>query len=550
MSDKTTAPPRRGRLASAAADDEAPPTPIAAAAALSPAERRSIPYHSVVKIFVVAAQPNYLLPWQMGRQESCTGSGFVVHDKMIITNAHVVREATNVRVRRHGDSEKFSASVMCINHACDLAIIAVDDAAFWANMAPLTISPVIPHLFANVVVVGFPMGGDNICVTRGVVSRVTTLNYQEPKYYDPGPEIMAIQIDAAINSGNSGGPVLDENNAIVGVAFSGYAGSADNIGYIIPWPVISNFLAAYRSGAAAGDHALVANFGFAYMPCENHALRRKHQMGAKDAGVLVTRVQPLGCAAAAGLREGDILCAVGAAAVSNDGTTAFRGQERLSFEHLITNTALGAATTLHVLRDGARVALPLVATDAPRLVPRHRARDTMPAYLVVGGLVLTTLSYGLLDVCVEVISEEAWSAGRAQKKSADEQVVVIVSVLAHPVNQGYEVHRLAHLTEFNGAKVTNLRQVAAAVAAVEKGYYCFKTGAGESIVLDADECRAAEAEILTTYAIPAPVSADLRDVLAGGGAAAGGEVPAGAPAGGKRKAAAPAPAEKKKRGGK
>jgi uncharacterized membrane protein len=61
--------------------------------------------------------------------------------------------------------------------------------------------------------------------------------------------------------------------------------------------------------------------------------------------------------------------------------------------------------------------------------------------------------YGLLDVCVEVISEEAWSAGRAPKKTINQQVVVIISILSHPINQGYDVHRLAHLTEFNGEKV-------------------------------------------------------------------------------------------------
>ena len=164
---------------------------------------------------------------------------------MIITNAHVVREATTVRVRRHGDSEKFNARIMvcrcrcyvwylpltphlvwhgqCVNHACDLAILSVADPEFWANIKPLAISPIIPHLFENVVVVGFPMGGDNICVTRGVVSRVTTLSYQEPKYYDPGPEIMAIQIDAAINSGNSGGWVPYRSGAVEGFCLASYS---------------------------------------------------------------------------------------------------------------------------------------------------------------------------------------------------------------------------------------------------------------------------------------------------------------------------------------
>jgi S1-C subfamily serine protease len=68
-------------------------------------------------------------------------------------------------------------------------------------------------------------------------------------------------------------------------------------------------LTAYKNGIV-GDHAVVNNFGFSFMFCENHALRKLHKMGPKDSGVLITKLQPLGVAAAAGLKEGDILCAI------------------------------------------------------------------------------------------------------------------------------------------------------------------------------------------------------------------------------------------------
>jgi hypothetical protein len=78
--------------------------------------------------------------------------------------------------------------------------------------------------------------------------------------------------------------------------------------------------------------------------------------------------------------------------ISNDGTIEFRGNERLSFEHLVSNQQIGQECTLHVLREGQRHTLSLLASECPRLVPRHRARDTLPSYIVVGGIVITTLS--------------------------------------------------------------------------------------------------------------------------------------------------------------
>lgn len=135
-------------------------------------------------------------------------------------------------MRRHGGQINFKAKVLHINHVCDLAMVTVPDDAFWEGLPVLEVAAEVPSLDERVMVLGYPMGGETISVTRGIVSRITTLIYDENKAFQRRlPELLAVQIDAAINSGNSGGPVLRENGQLVGVAFSGYAGSADNIGY-------------------------------------------------------------------------------------------------------------------------------------------------------------------------------------------------------------------------------------------------------------------------------------------------------------------------------
>lgn len=89
--------------------------------------------------------------------------------------------------------------------------------------------------------------GDNVCVTKGVVSRIDRSNYSHGR-----TTLLAIQVDAAINSGNSGGPVLMGDH-VVGIAFQCLT-SGENIGYIIPVPVINHFLEDLeRNGRYTGE---------------------------------------------------------------------------------------------------------------------------------------------------------------------------------------------------------------------------------------------------------------------------------------------------------
>lgn len=467
---------------------------------------RNIPFKSVIKVFVVTSKPNYLLPWQMNRQEQCTGSAFYIGEKRLLTNAHVVRDWTTVRVRRHGGSHKYEAKVLCVNNACDLALLSVEEDVFWEGMDGLKISETIPELYENAMVIGYPLGGDNVCVTRGVVSRVTTLPYEDTKFFLPNQELIAIQLDAAINSGNSGGPALDENGRIVGVAFSGYAGSADNIGYIIPHPVIHNFLRQYEKDPVVSR---VCDCGLGYMLCENPSLRKRYNISSKYSGVLVTKVSKLGAAARGGVKEHDVILSIDGCNVQNDGTIDFRQDERLAFIHKVGSRVIGESMKLEVLRNGKVLKLTIEGGPSPELVPRHRSPGTRPSYLIVGGIIFTALTCGLLDVAVEAISEEAWQSGRAAIKELGEQVIVIIAVLGHPVNHGYDIHRLPLLSEFNGKKVLNMQDLYNKVRAVKKGFLDFKLGDGKSFILDVDECKKTEEEILRTYAIPSAHSPDL-----------------------------------------
>uniref|UniRef100_A0A803RBS4 Uncharacterized protein n=1 Tax=Cannabis sativa TaxID=3483 RepID=A0A803RBS4_CANSA len=263
---------------------------------------------SVVKIFTVSSGPNYFLPWQNKSQRESMGSGFVIHGKRILTNAHVVADHTFVLVRKHGSPTKYRAQVQAVGHECDLAILAVENEEFWEGVNPLELGD-IPFLQEAVAVVGYPQGGDNISVTKGVVSRV------EPTQYVHGAtQLMAIQIDAAINPGNSGGPAIMAKK-VVGVAFQNLSG-AENIGYIIPVPVIKHFITGVEE---SGKYVGFCSLGLSCQPTENVQLRNYFQMRKDMTGVLVSKINPLSDAHKI-LKKDDIILAFDGVPIANDGT--------------------------------------------------------------------------------------------------------------------------------------------------------------------------------------------------------------------------------------
>uniref|UniRef100_A0A803RBS7 Uncharacterized protein n=1 Tax=Cannabis sativa TaxID=3483 RepID=A0A803RBS7_CANSA len=236
------------------------------------------------------------------------GSGFVIHGKRILTNAHVVADHTFVLVRKHGSPTKYRAQVQAVGHECDLAILAVENEEFWEGVNPLELGD-IPFLQEAVAVVGYPQGGDNISVTKGVVSRV------EPTQYVHGAtQLMAIQIDAAINPGNSGGPAIMAKK-VVGVAFQNLSG-AENIGYIIPVPVIKHFITGVEE---SGKYVGFCSLGLSCQPTENVQLRNYFQMRKDMTGVLVSKINPLSDAHKI-LKKDDIILAFDGVPIANDGT--------------------------------------------------------------------------------------------------------------------------------------------------------------------------------------------------------------------------------------
>eukprot|EP00899_Mesostigma_viride_P010039 jgi/Mesvir1/19036/Mv12800-RA.1 len=314
---------------------------------------------SVVKLFVTSTSPNYAMPWQMKYQTKSTASGFVIAGRRIITNAHAVSHQMLIMVRKHGHARKYIARVLACGAECDLALLTVNEEEFWDDIEHLELGDV-PHLQEVVTVVGYPTGGDSVSVTKGVVSRLNLQQYSHASFH-----LLAIQIDAAINAGNSGGPAL-QGEKVAGVAFETLL-DAENIGYIIPVPVIEHFL---RDVDNNKKYRGFCDIGLFWQEMENTDFKAHMKMKPGQSGVYVTRVQPLAKVNKV-IRPGDVILAFDGKPLADDGTVSFREKELIEFTHLVSMKFVDESATLTLLRDGCQIDVVTPLDMNKQLVPIH-----------------------------------------------------------------------------------------------------------------------------------------------------------------------------------
>ena len=346
---------------------------------------------ATIKLFVTHTEPHYSLPWQMRRQTSSTSTGFVIEGKRILTNAHCVDNFAVVKVKKRASSTKYVAEVIAIGRECDLALLTVADPEFWQHITPIKLAQRLPTLQDEVTVVGFPVGGDNLAITQGVVSRI---DMQE--YVHGCCELLAVQIDAAINPGNSGGPAFGgEDHECVGIAFQSLKdGQTENIGYIIPTEVADHFLTDVKQGHYKG----FVELGLELQRCENPTLRVHAGLKPKQSGLLVKMVHPTSGAAESDVRRGDVVTHIDNVPLANDGTVPFRaGGGRIAFSYLLSQRYVGESSTMKILRGGnalppkkvpLRVHSLLVPESSEHRKTGVRCPDLrLPSYLIIGGVV-------------------------------------------------------------------------------------------------------------------------------------------------------------------
>ena len=451
---------------------------------------------AMVKIYTNSVAYNYYIPWSTDAPMESSGSGCVIDNNLILTNAHVVTDVTFLQVRKEGDPRRYQASVVAVSHEADLALITVDDNLFFEDITPLRLGN-LPQPREEVVVYGYPMGGDALSTTQGVISRV-----ESSRYTHSGLSLLTVQIDAAINPGNSGGPAII-NDRIIGVAMQ-TMNQADNISYVIPVPVIEHFI----NDISDGNYGGFPSAGFTYQTIRNEAFSAMYGISQEQTGVIVTKIA-FDSPSSAVLEIGDILVEIAGKPISGDGTVELRSGNRTRLDYMISRCQIGESITLGVIRDGLTQTVEVQLTTTLRdltLIP-NKIYDTAPEYFIFGGIVFMPLSLNYLESwgydwylnTVDYLSYPfLFDNWRTEESS---EIVVLTFTLPAEVNTGYESLQNEIIVSIDGVPVTDFNQFVELVDNCDEQFIKFTTNLGNIMVLDREEAISSNDTIMERYGI-------------------------------------------------
>jgi S1-C subfamily serine protease len=463
---------------------------------------------TVVKVFVTSNEMDYYRPWQSQGIKASVGSGAIIKGNRILTNAHVVSDHTFIQVKKDADPKKYTAQVEAVGYDCDLALLKVEDFHFFDGITPVEFGG-LPKLQDSVTVIGYPQGGDKISITEGVVSRVEVIAYAESSR-----NLLTVQIDAAINPGNSGGPVL-QNGKLVGIAMQ-VLQAGQNIGYMIPVPIIEHFFKDLEDKTYNGFPAL----GIDFRNTENMFLREFYGIEKEAGGVLITRVLPFSPAAGY-LEEGDVILEINDVPIGQDGTFPFRGSERLSLTHLVTMEQVDDNITLKLVRNHKVKNIDVKLEPFIGLVPERHYYEK-PSYFIYGGIVFTVLSTDLVQSWGQRWWEKApldlanylIGSGRLNNKE-EKEIIVFLNVLPDDINVGYHDAMNDIVTKVNEKDINSFKDFVMQIKSSEHNekYTIIETENKLRVILSNKNIQEVNKEILERNNIPYQFSQDVAQWL-------------------------------------
>lgn len=284
--------------------------------------------------------------WGQTASASVAGSGFVLtEDGYVVTNNHVVADATSVTVKLH-NGEEYEAQVVGTDKLNDVALLKIEASGLQCvtvgNSDELAVGE-------EVIAIGNPLGELTFTMTAGYISAL------DREINTDGKPINMMQTDAAINSGNSGGPLFDMNGNVIGITTAKYSGSTssgtsiEGIGFAIPVNDVMSIIYDLQ------EHGYVTGRAYLGVTVKDLDSTTAKTYGL-PVGPIVQSVSEGSCTEKAGMQQGDII-------------VGYEDKKIESYTELVAalhHSHAGDTVTVTVFRAGGEVELTVTLDERPQ----------------------------------------------------------------------------------------------------------------------------------------------------------------------------------------
>ena len=456
---------------------------------------------SVVMIQIVKQGYDYSTPWKQNSTSGGVGSGFIIAGNRILTNAHNISDSRYIIVKKENISKKYPATVEFVGHDCDLALLKILDPAFFEGTEAVEFGEELPQVNSTASTYGFPMGGEHISVTEGVVSRIQTDLY----VHSGADSHLVVQTDAAINPGNSGGPVM-QNGKVIGVAFQGLL-AADNIGYMIPTTVIRHFLQDVNDG----KYDEFGSLGVALFPgLHSDSYRDYLKIPPDTEGIVITFVM-INSSAETVLQKEDVLTQIDDYTIDNDGMIEIYGTKHHMSE-VIEQKQIGQTVKITYWRNGQKNTADFVIQLNRPVFEYARRYDNPPGYVCFAGLTFVSASRNYLetwgrDWVKDIPHTLRYLFSDSQQLNKDrllKEYVVLSEILPDELNSYASDFLNKPIENINGVPVRSLADVKKAFENTDADFYILKFMNSEKpLPIEVKKAHERNDMILKKYNVPA-----------------------------------------------
>ena len=449
--------------------------------------------NSLVRIEATRHTYDYFQPW-IRRSATSRNSGLVVGEKTILTTAQRMENNVLTRLQKGGQGEWTIGRLVWIDYYSNLALLTVDDEAFWEDLHPATLAEKIPNSGTAQSVRWHErrlelreLDIDRMKISKGRLANI---------------DMLYLELDFETGSFDRS-EIIAIDDEVVGIAIARYSSSSGEKVQAIP----STFIRSVLQAQSESDWRGLGFFNFFWQTTENKATLDQLGLSGPARGVIITQLLSLPGHPDV-LRPKDILLKIDGFSIDSQGDYQDPDYGPLNLEYLATrNRWAGDQVPMSVWRDGKAhqitFTLPKFGYEN-FLIPPARY-DSTPEYYVAGGLIFQPISGGLIDglgrerMPVRIIRHLS-----KMRPEANRELVVLSGVLPDPFNEGYRSHNNLIVARINHHSITRFSDLEKAFADPQDGFHLIEFTPGnpiDKIVLNASGMDLATRRVMFRYGI-------------------------------------------------